>query len=419
MDAVLIHNIGRLVTPHVDAADDLTRPVFALENAAVWIENGRFKDIGLSFDLLKRVPASVPRHDANARLMLPGFVDCHSHPVFVGNRAHEFFLRNRGADYQEILAAGGGIHATAARVAAASVSQIVTESLPRLESSLAGGVTTIECKSGYGLNWAGEEKLLVALRELSKICPQHIVRTLLIHAVPQEWRERRAEFLETVIDEMIPETRERALAERVDVFCEEGAFTVDEARSILAAGRACGLDMTIHANQFGHSGGALLAAELGTRSADHLEYLNESEMRSLAAANVVAVALPACVYFMNTIPYPPLRQMIAAGLRVAIATDMNPGTAMTESIPFCMTTAAIYGKLSAAELLWAVTYDAARALGREGEAGVIESGRPADFALWGVPDLESLVYYMGQCTADEVWIGGELVFEHASLLRRY
>jgi len=417
MASVLIHNIGKLVTPLLRDANDLSRPLFELDRAAVWIHEGQFKQIGKSVDLLRTVPVEIDRYDANGKLMLPGFVDCHTHPVFVGNRAREFFLRNGGASYQEIQAAGGGIHATAARVAAAPVSQIVQESLPRFESSLAGGVTTIECKTGYGLTWSGEEKLLLSLRELRKMIPQRMVTTLLIHAVPESNRDRRGDFIEQVVNEMIPETRERGLAQRVDVFCEDGAFTVEESRAILRAAQECGLGTTIHANQFGHSGGATLAAELRTMSADHLEYLDDQEISALRDAGVVAVVLPACVYYMNAIPYPPMRKMVDAGLRVAIATDMNPGTSVTESIPFCMTTAAIYGKLSPAELLWGVTLDAARAMGLAHLAGSIEAGRAADFSLWSLPSLESLPYIFGSSLASEVWIGGNIVLEQPSLQR--
>ncbi len=407
------------MTPLIKDKDDSSRPLFEQNNAAVLIEDGRIAAIGRSFDLLKTVPADVERHDANHKLMLPGFVDCHTHPIFVGNRSGEFFMRNRGASYQEIAECGGGIHASASKITTASVEQIVRESLPRFELSLAGGVTTIECKSGYGLTWKGEERLLIAMREIEKIIPQRMSKTFLVHVIPQEMQSRREEFVQTVVDEMIPEVYERKLASCADVFCEQGAFTVEESRRILSAAQECGMSITIHANQFGHSGGASLAAELGARSADHLEFLSQSEIDALRNANVVAVVLPACVYYMNAIPYPPMRQIVDSGLRMAIATDMNPGTSMTESIPFCLTTASIYGKLSIRELIWSVTLDAARALKMENQIGSIELGRPADFSLWNLPNPESLAYYLGSAFADEVWIGGEQVFENAISTQRY
>ncbi|MBL0060123.1 MAG: imidazolonepropionase [bacterium] len=419
MHSVLIHNIGKLVTPLAKDKDDSTRPLLEFHNAAVLIEGGRFKSIGRSFDLLNTTPADVARHDANHKLMLPGFVDCHTHPVFVGNRAGEFFMRNRGASYHEIAESGGGIHASSRKIASASVEQIVRESLPRFEMSLAGGVTTIECKSGYGLTWLGEERLLFAMKEIEKIIPQRMSKTFLVHVIPQDSQNRRVEFVQSVVEEMIPEVHERKLASCVDIFCEQGAFSVEESRQILSVAKQLGMSITIHANQFGHSGGAMLASELGARSADHLEYLNRDEIEALQRANVVAVILPACVYFMNAIPYPPMRSIIDNGMRMAIATDMNPGTSMTESIPFCLTTAAIYGKLSIGELLWSVTLDAARVLGMEDKIGSIESGRFADFSLWNLPTPESLAYFQGSAFADEVWINGEQVFESQFTVQRY
>ena len=291
--------------------------------------------------------------------------------------------------------------------------------MPRFESSLSFGVTTIECKSGYGLTWKGEEKLLVALREIEKIVPQKMSKTFLIHVVPKEWNAKREEFSSLVTEEMIPEVAERALASCVDVFCEDGAFTVNESRRFLTAAKAEGMTVTIHANQFGHSGGALLAAELGARSADHLEYLNDEEIRSLVDAGVAGVALPACVFFMGSIPYPPMRKMLDSGMRLAIATDLNPGTAMTESIPFCMTAASIYGRLSIAELIWAVTFDAARVLGYEQQVGSLEAGKSADFSLWDVPNIESIAYLLGSSKPRQVWIGGESVLENDDILERY
>ncbi len=419
MHSILIHNIGKLVTPLAKDKDDSTRPLFELNNAAVLIEEGCFKAIGRSFDLLNTTSADIQRHDANQKLMLPGFVDCHAHPVFVGNRASEFFMRNRGASYQEIAESGGGIHASARKIASASIEQIVRESLPRFEMSLAGGVTTIECKSGYGLTWQGEERLLFAMKEIEKIVPQRMSKTFLVHVIPEDWQNRRHEFIQSVVNEMIPEVYERKLASCVDIFCELGAFTLEESRHILTAAKSIGMSITIHANQFGYSGGAMLAAELGARSADHLEYLNQDEINALCDANVVAVVLPACVYFMNAIPYPPMRSIIDNGLRMAIATDMNPGTSMTESIPFCLTTAAIYGKLSINELLWSVTLEAARVLGMEDNIGSIEAGRVADFALWNLPTPESIAYFQGGAFADEVWIGGEQVFQNQFTVHRY
>jgi len=218
---------------------------------------------------------------------------------------------------------------------------------------------------------------------------------------------------------MIPTVAAEKLADSVDVFCECGAFTVEESRRFLLAGRQHGLSCMVHANQFGHSGGAMLAADIGHCSAHHLEHLNESEMDAMRAADVIAVALPASVFFLGNLPYPPVRQMIEHGLRVAVASDMNPGSSMTESLPFCLTAAAICCKMSPEELLWSVTLDAARVLGMDKEVGSLETGRYGDVSLWNLPDLESLSYHFGDVRAAAVLMNGEIVWEDGDASRRY
>ena len=419
MADLYIHNIGLLATPRFAERDTQQRPVHQIPRAAILIQNGRVTLAGAEAEIAPRVPQGIPRYDAAGRLALPGFVDCHTHPVFVGNRAHEFHLRNAGKTYLEIAAAGGGIQASAAKVREASSEQVVAESLPRFARSLRGGVTTIEGKSGYGLDWDGEVKLLEALREIGTRIPQRLATTFLIHAVPKEWATRRAEFVTDVCERILPGVAAQKLATAVDVFCETGAFTVEESRLFLRRAAELSLMPMIHANQFGHSGGALLAAELKAVSAHHLEYLNDAEIDAMVAAGVVGVALPASVFFLGNLPYPPTRMMIERGLRVAIATDMNPGSSMTESLPFCLTAAAIYCHLTPEELLWGVTLDAARAMRLEREVGALETGYHGDVSLWDVPDLESLAYHFGDVRAAGVVIGGEMVWQDPDANARY
>lgn len=419
MADLLIHNIGRLVTPLQAECNDPNRPLSEIAKAAILIRDGRISLVGNEQDVLQNAGNNVPRYDAKGALALPGFVDCHTHPVFVGNRAAEFHLRNAGKSYLEIAAAGGGIVASSRRVRNATTKQIIEESLPRFHRSLMCGTTTIEAKSGYGLEWDGERKLLEALIEIERLIPQRLHRTFLIHALPESYTNRREKFVREVCERMIPAVAMERLASTVDVFCETGAFTVEESRRFLQEAVKQDLSCAVHANQFGHSGGALLAAEVKAQSANHLEYLNEEEINALAAAGTVAVVLPACVFFLGTIPYPPVRKMIERGLRIAIATDMNPGSAMTESLPFCMTAAAIYCKMTPAELLWGVTLDAARVLGVEHEVGSLESGKLGDVSLWNVPDLESLSYHFGDMRAAAVAIGGEVVWEDRDATLRY
>jgi imidazolonepropionase len=416
---LLIRNIGLLVTAAFADRDDPRRRVARIPRAAILIQDGRLALMGPEPEIARRSPSGLPELDANGALATPGLVDCHTHPVFVGNRAHEFHLRNTGKTYPEIAAAGGGIQATARKVREAPVEQIIEESLPRFHRSLTCGVTTIEAKSGYGLDWAGERKLLEALKVIEGQVPQRVVRTLLIHALPETFAGSRERFVREVEDVMIPAAAQEGLASAVDVFCETGAFSVEESRAFLRAAERHGMLRMIHANQFGHSGGAWLAAELGVCSAHHLEHLNGAEIDALAKAGVVAVMLPASVFFLGTLPYPPARHMIERGLRVAVATDMNPGSSMTESLPFCMTAAAIYGGMTPEELLWGATLDAARAIGVEEHAGSLEIGREADVCLWSVPDLESLSYHFGELRAAAVVIGGNLVWRDSDATRRY
>jgi imidazolonepropionase len=419
MTDLYIRNIGLLATPRWADRDDSSRSVTQISRAAILIQGGRIAEVGTEAELNSKIPTGIPEYDAEGSLALPGLVDCHTHAVFVGNRAREFHLRNAGKTYLQIAAAGGGIQVSARKVREAGVDQIVHESLPRFHRSLMSGVTTMEAKSGYGLDWVGERKLLDALVEIQHRVPQKVRSTFLIHVLPESFSGKRETFAKQVIDSMIPAVANEKLADFVDVFCEQGAFTVEESRSFLKAAMAHGLKTMVHANQFGHSGGALLAAELQSISAHHLEYLNDTEITAMAKAGTVAVALPASVFFLGNLPYPPARRMLELGLRVAVASDMNPGSSMTESLPFCMTAAAIYCKMTPDELLWSVTLDAARAMDADRSAGALEEGRAADISLWNVPDLESLSYHFGDTRAAAVFVDGDLVWKDADATRRY
>jgi imidazolonepropionase len=416
---LLIHNIGLLVTPLAKDREQWTSRVERIPQAAILIRNGRIAAVGPEKDVLAQAASRTERFDAQGALATPGLVDCHTHPIFVGNRAAEFHLRNSGKTYQEIAAAGGGIQVSARKLRDASLEQLIEESLPRFHRSLSCGVTTIEAKSGYGLDWEGEHKSLTVVRRIKTLVPQRIHGTFLIHAVPAEYEDRRSEFCNEIAENMIPAVVAERLAEALDVFCETGAFTVEESRRFLRAAQAHGLSCMVHANQFGHSGGAHLAAELGARSAHHLEYLDDEEIRALAVARTVGVVLPASVFFLGNLPYPPVRRMIELGMRVALASDMNPGSAMTESLPFCMTAAAIYCKMTPEELLWAVTLHAAEVVNAESEVGSLENGKHGDVALWNVPDWESLSYYFGELRAAAVIMGGRTVWLDRDASVRY
>jgi imidazolonepropionase len=416
---LLIGNIGLLVTPQSANRDQRTREVQSIAQAAILVRDGRIVAVGAEKDVRSQLAGPVDEYDALGRLVLPGLVDAHTHPVFVGNRATEFYLRNAGKSYSEIAAAGGGIQASARRIAEASVEQIVAESLPRFHRSLTCGVTTIEAKTGYGLEWRGEVKLLDALAQIRQQIPQRVRSTFLIHALPESHTGRRTEYVDLVISGMIPVVSGEKRASMVDVFCETGAFSSAETERMLVCAREHGLQITVHANQFGHSGGAKIAAALGAQSVSHVEFLSDEEIDALAAAEVTAVVLPACVFFLGTIPYPPVRKMLERGMRVAVATDMNPGSAMTESLPFALTAAAVYCKMTPEELLWSATLDAARALGVDDEAGSIEAGKLADLSFWDLPDLPSLAYHFGTLRASAVAVGGRIAWEDSDASPRH
>ena len=418
MAELLVRNIGQLVTPLQANCDQRFREVHVLPHAAILIRDGRIAEIGSEEQIASHAASDVPTYDSRGRVVLPGLIDSHTHPVYVGNRAQEFYLRNAGKSYLEIAAAGGGIQTTARKVNEASVEQIIEESLPRFRRSLTQGVTTLEAKSGYGLEWRAELKLLTAIAQISSHVPQRVVTTFLVHALPVKYAGCRAEYIELVVSGMLPVVAGEKRASTVDVFCEDGAFTTDEARRILLGARDHGLQMTVHANQFGHSGGARLAAEIGARSVSHVEFLNEEEMDALAAGRVTAIILPGCVFYLGTLPYPPARAMIDHGLRVAIATDMNPGSSMTESLCFCLTAAAIYCRMTPEELLWSVTLDAASAIGVEQDCGSIEQGKSADLSFWDLPDYQSLAYHFGTLRAAATMVNGLVVWEDFDADRR-
>jgi len=406
---LFVKNIRRLYTPRATDSEDPTRPVFEIPNAAVYVSQKTIEAVGTEKDIAPRVPNGVPVLDAGQRVALPGFVDCHAHPVYAGERSHEFHRRNAGATYQQIAREGGGIAASARALANASVGEIVQQTLPRLDRCLLSGTTTLEAKSGYGLLWEEERKQLEAIAQLRQQHPIELIPTFLVHSVPASRANDRSAFIEEICEDVLPTVASDKLAEAVDIFCEENVFTVGESRKILRRGKQLGLTTKLHANQFGHSGGATLAAELGAVSADHLEHLDDSEIAALVEKKVICVFLPACVFFLGDLPYPPARKLIQQGARVAVATDMNPGSSMTESLPLCQTIAAIYCRMTPAELLWAVTYDAARALAKHDRVGSLEVGKEGNITLWDIPHLEYLSYHFGNSLLTDAVIRGQIV----------
>jgi imidazolonepropionase len=333
------------------------------------------------------------RVDAGRRLVVPGLVDCHTHLAFGGWRADEFEQRSLGRSYLEIARNGGGIASTVRHTRAASEQQLTERAAGFLKEMLSLGVTTVECKSGYGLTVDAELKLLRVYRRLATEQPVRIVSTLLgAHIVPAEFRNDPHGYMALLIEQMIPAVAREKLASCCDVFVEESAFSASQARRILTAGRRAGLAAKLHADQLSSCGGAELAAEVGALSADHLEHVSEAGIAAMAAAGVVAVSLPLASLYLRQPPMP-ARRLIEAGVPVSVATDFNPGSAPSYHLPLAMMLACTLQNMTPAEVLKGATIYAARALGREELTGSLEPGKVADFAIIDAPDVTHWLYH--------------------------
>ncbi|MBZ5503244.1 MAG: imidazolonepropionase [Acidobacteriia bacterium] len=334
--------------------------------------------------------------DLGGRVVLPGFVDSHTHLIFPASRADEYEQRISGKTYEAIARSGGGIRSTVAALRRASPAALRETALRRLRGFAAHGTTTLEAKSGYGLDWKNEVKTLVLLQQLHQEQPLDIAATFLgAHVVPPEFRRRRGAFVELLADRWIPAVATAGLAEFCDVFCDRGAFTVAQARRILQAGRACGLVPRIHAAQFARTGAARLAIELQAASADHLEKINADDIRALALSNVVCTLLPGCSFHLGDAQHAPARALIDAGAIVALATDFNPGTSPTLSMPMILSLACAQMRMTPAEAIAAATINPAYSLRQHDRAGSLEVGKYADLAAFDVAGYREIPYYFG------------------------
>ena len=334
--------------------------------------------------------------DCEGRWITPGLVDCHTHLVFGGDRASEFERRLAGASYEEIARAGGGIASTVRATRAADEGALVASALPRLDRLIAEGVTTVEVKSGYGLDAATECRMLRAARALGRARPVSVATTFLgAHALPPEAGGDKDGYIARVCDEMLPAVAREGLADAVDAFCEGIAFDPAQVARVFAASKAAGLPVKLHADQLSNLGGARLAADWGALSADHLEYTDEQGAAAMARAGTVAVLLPGAYYTLRETQAPPVEALRRHGARIALATDCNPGTSPLTSVLLAMNMGATLFRLTVAECLAGVTREAARALGRLDEAGTLEPGKWCDLAIWDVERPAELVYRLG------------------------
>jgi len=380
-----------------------------IRDGGMLIRDGKIDIIGSS-DEIEKNAGDGDIIDAGDRVVLPGFVDAHTHPVFAGNRLDDFERRARGETYEQIAAAGGGIWSTVEKTRAASEPDLFEQGKKHANWFLKCGTTTVEAKSGYGLKVEDELKILRVIRRLNEETPIEFVPTFLgAHAVPREWRQ--SEYIDLVIKEMLPRVASEKLAKFCDVFCERGYFNIAESREILTAAKKHGLKLRIHADQLTNSGGAKLAAEFKATTADHLEKTDEQGIGALKAAEVQPVLLPGSVYALGSTDYPRAREMIEAGLAVVIATDFNPGSSPTVSMPMILSLACTQMKMSPAEAITASTINAAYSLGRGDKIASLETGKLATFSIFDCQDYRELAYWFGFSQTHSVYVRGERVMD--------
>jgi imidazolonepropionase len=385
----ILRNISQLATC---PADSVQQDAGLIDNAALVFENKRILWVGCE----QQLPAKFIAHnsiDCGQRLVIPGLVDCHTHLCFGGWRGDEFEKRLQGFSYQEIAAAGGGIRSTVAATRSDSAEMLLDKALDSLNGILDLGVTTLECKSGYGLEQESELKQLKVYRQLNELQPVELVPTFLgAHMVPDEYQQNREEYIRLLCEVLIPIVAEQDLARFCDVFVEEGAFSIAEAKVILETARKAGLGLKIHADQLSNGGGAQLAANLAAVSAEHLEYADEKGIKALAKSGTVAVSLPLASLYLRE-RYLPAREMLKAGVRVAVATDFNPGSAPSYHLPLAMMLACVNQQMTPQEVLMGATTVAARAISSEQRIGSLLAGFEADIAIIDAPSVNHWLYH--------------------------
>jgi len=386
------------------------RELAIINDGGMLIRDGRIEQVGPSNEIANALPRDTEVIDANGKVVLPGFVDAHAHPVFAGDRVDEFEMRAQGATYEQIADSGGGIRSTVRKTRAASPEQLLAQAKKHAAWFLRAGTTTVEAKSGYGLTEDDELKMLRVIRRLNAETPLEFVPTFLgAHAVPDEFQSAPEQYVSLVIHKMLPRVVEEQLAENCDVFCERGYFDIAEAEKILKAAQDHGLRLRMHVDQLTNSGGAFLAARLKAATADHLEQVNAAEIGALVEAGVQPVLLPGSVYSLGKTRYPPAREMIGAGLAIVLATDFNPGSSPTTSMPMVLSLAATQMKMTPGEALTAATINPAYSLNRGDQIGSLEPGKRANFALYDCADYREIAYYFGVSLTHSVYVSGKRV----------
>jgi imidazolonepropionase len=409
---LLIENAGQIITCHTNGykfkAGKYQSEIGLIKNSGIFAENGIIKWIG------KKIPVSFRKSitnkiDAKGKIILPGFIDSHTHLVFAGDRANEYSMRIKGASYEEIAKAGGGIIKTVDATKKASKQELKKLALKRILTSISFGVTTIEAKSGYGLDTNTELKMLDVINELRKEIPIEIFATLLAaHAFPKDIS--RKEYIDKILYEIIPQTAEKNLASFIDAFCEKNYYTPKETELIFEQGRKFGLIPKLHTNQFYSVGGIEAAVKSKAISVDHLEVMSKKEIKSLMGRNIIACVLPSVSYFLN-ISYAPARELIQNKIPVALATDFNPGSSMTQNIQIVMSMAVQLLKMNIEETINAVTINAAASLGISNRTGSIETGKQADLLIFDTNDYRDILYHFGVNQLEKVIKRGKVIHQ--------
>lgn len=380
-----------------------------IRDAAIAVKDGKIAWLGAQSELPAEYGAAKT-HDGKGCWLTPGLIDCHTHLVYAGNRSNEFEARLNGVAYEEIARQGGGINATVRATRAASEDELLAATLPRLHAMLAEGVTTLEIKSGYGLDLETEARILRVARRIGREFPVRVKTTFLgAHALPPEYAGRADDYIKLVCEQMLPALVAEGLVDAVDVFCEKIGFTPAQTELVFQAAQAHGLPVKLHAEQLSDQGGAALTAQYKGLSADHLEYLSDDGIAAMAASGTVAVLLPGAFYFLRETKYPPLAELRAAGVPIALATDCNPGTSPMTSLLLTMNMACTLFRMAPLEALQGVTCHAAQALGLSAETGSLAVGKGADFALWDIARPADLAYHIAGNPSQAKVFAGKLL----------
>ena len=400
MPSLKLININQLVSYNSETKDMEIR-----ENVEIAIDDGVIAEIGY------KVNGTDKQIDCNGKLVTPGFVDAHTHPVFLNGREDEFVMRLKGVTYEEIAAEGGGIINSVKDVRRASENELIARVSSRMDRFLTLGTTTIESKSGYGLNTDSEIKSLKVIDEVNKSHKIDMIATFMgAHAIPPEFKDSTDEYVDLICNEMLPAVVHQGIAQFNDVFCENGYFTIDQSRRILSKGKDKGLIPRMHADEFNDSGAAKLAAEVGAISADHLMHVSNAGIEAIAESGVVAILLPGTTFFLGSSSYAPLKKLNDAGVDVGLATDYNPGSCHIQSMPFIIALSCIFMKMDVLSALQAATFTSAKALKVEDRVGSIEVGKQADLVIWDIERPVQIPYTVSSHPIRSVIKSGELIF---------